>query len=1142
PPPPPFAPGTTLSLALAEEVVVRGYRFASTDAVKVVATGAELANLAFARYAIANIGGASVTLDASDDNVVLNHAQVAALLASGSKFAPNDVIRLSDTGANLVSAALSGANAQAITGLGGARVLLDATDNAVTLNAATASALLNAGTKWDASDTLTITGSGSELSSLDWTNLTKLGGAGLFLDASDNSVTLTVAQANLLRTAGVKFHASDSLTLVGTGAELAGLTPGDYTSGLRFSGITLDASDNKVSLTMAQADALITAGVKFAANDQVFVSGRGLDFATLTSGKYNTSALGGASVNLDYATTPEMNIVKFGAGDDIIRVVDRVAPFRVFIDGGAGTDTVVISFPGVTDLDSFTDRGVANNTGFYLHDDRGWTILITNVEKVQFGLNTTVYQIHTGSSNTFLSSGGVGGDGNYFYSINANKAVMFESDVTGIAYDLEFYSMDASQVLSGASPTTLVGTRWNDQIVGTSGADTIHAGKGMDYVLPGAGNDAVYLGSANDVVYVNASDLANDTLDGGTGSDWLHFGLQGGAAINYTLSNTGNITGFENLYGSTSADSLYGDGGNNQIRGGGGDDVVYGNAGNDFLYGDDGMVFSNAAGIAYNLTNAASATASGNDVLNGGDGRDVLVGGAGNDTLLGGLGDDYLVGGMGKDSLTGGAGFDRFVFLSPSEAVTSAVDADVITDFDPNDDYFVLSTAIVNGSPYFPTGVTYNTSGATYSSNSVTVDQYVSNMTALPNMSSPYFTTLAYTDGANQTSYYLIYDDNPGVNGATFLAKVEGTGISSAMSNVDGVFWIDEVGATMNQSGTLGNATVQLDLGGNDTWNYSLANASHSALKIYSPTNDPHNDLMVEGSAANAPAFLSTSSLNLIGGVEQIQLTIEGSNQKVVGWSELEQLTSSSDAIYVLTGDSGGTAANDTLSYASNVLTNAKWVYLFGGGGDDSLTGGAGVDRLYGGGSNDSLLGGAGNDSLFGGAGNDTLQGGDGMDLIHGGTGQDTLYGNAGADFFRFELFAGEAASLESLADVIVDFTPGEDRIEVSDYVPNAPNSNPLNFTDGIRFAKFAYSGANINGGGVEQAAISAGVEAGKAYFALLSFTDTSGNDSGTYMIYDPTTSATNDIKMVAKLQNVDANAFSHTDFNFNDSVYDHPV
>ncbi len=100
--------------------------------------------------------------------------------------------------------------------------------------------------------------------------------------------------------------------------------------------------------------------------------------------------------------------------------------------------------------------------------------------------------------------------------------------------------------------------------------------------------------------------------------------------------------------------------------------------------------------------------------------------------------------------------------------------------------------------------------------------------------------------------------------------------------------------------------------------------------------------------------------------------------------------------------------------------------------GNDRLFGEAGNDELYGGGGDDALDGGSGNDELYGGYGKDTLTGGSGRDELYGGEGDDTLdggrdddelFGGPGQDTFRFRRGDGD--------DVIEDFTPGEDRIDL---------------------------------------------------------------------------------------------------------------
>lgn len=79
---------------------------------------------------------------------------------------------------------------------------------------------------------------------------------------------------------------------------------------------------------------------------------------------------------------------------------------------------------------------------------------------------------------------------------------------------------------------------------------------------------------------------------------------------------------------------------------------------------------------------------------------------------------------------------------------------------------------------------------------------------------------------------------------------------------------------------------------------------------------------------------------------------------------------------------------------------------------------------LYAGPTGESLGGGVLADQLIGAAGADTLTGGAGDDIIADGAGADRLTGGGGADYFVLEA--------DAATDVITDFTPGQDRLDVT--------------------------------------------------------------------------------------------------------------
>ncbi|RFP63028.1 MAG: hypothetical protein BJG00_001605 [Limnothrix sp. CACIAM 69d] len=120
-----------------------------------------------------------------------------------------------------------------------------------------------------------------------------------------------------------------------------------------------------------------------------------------------------------------------------------------------------------------------------------------------------------------------------------------------------------------------------------------------------------------------------------------------------------------------------------------------------------------------------------------------------------------------------------------------------------------------------------------------------------------------------------------------------------------------------------------------------------------------------------------------------------------------------------------------------NVVGTAGTDEILGNALPNVLQGGAGNDQISGRIGPDTLDGGAGNDLLRGGFGFDVLIGGPGDDILSGDRGRDQLTGGDGADIFV--LRTSTPAPTPEVTDILTDFTPGVDRIGLTDgFSPSA--------------------------------------------------------------------------------------------------------
>ncbi len=757
--------------------------------------------------------------------------------------------------------------------------------------------------------------------------------------------------------------------------------------------------------------------------------------------------------NDDPTAVPEFTIITGTSGQNTIDVSDQSTPHQ--LEGLAGDDTliggsagdIIIGGTGRDDM-----RGNGGSDRFVLANGSGTDTIR------DFTPGTDLIDVSGVSGVTTFSQVLAGArERAGITTINLPNGVSIKLVGVSIA------SLSASDfVFAGAGPTaaraaevsgvTIGGTEGADvfDFSGTDlvGIDAINTGAGNDSVEGSQGNDTIDTGADTDTIVLNGNraDYTAAQIDGDSLTLTDNVGSDGADTIHNAefFQFADETVSFEQLLGLNEVPEFTSGTTANFAENGGG--VAYDADATDADSAAPTYAITGGADSALFTINSATgevsfvtppdfeapadsggdnqyvievtASSDGDDtaqtvtitVTNENDNSPVFTSGGTANFAEGGTGVAYDANATDADgtsptfAITGGADSALFTINSATGEVSFVTSPDFETPTDNGGDnvYDIEVTASdgtndtaqnvaitvtdVSGPPTFSSG-----SSANFAENGTGV-VYDANASAADGPAPTY----AITGGADSALFTI----NSATGEVSFAAApdFEAPADSGGDNDYDIVITADSDGLTASQSVTI-SVTNANDLSPVFT-SGTTANFAENGTGVAYDANATDGD-------GTSPTF------SITGGADSALFTINSATGEV---------RFASAPNFEAPGDVGGdNVYNIEVTASDGVNNTAQSVAITVTDVEESpyqiLDGTPGIDTLDASGETDAFI-------ISGFASNDTLIGGSGDDIILGGTGRDFMTGNAGADTFVLEMTAG--------IDVITDFTPGEDKIQVA--------------------------------------------------------------------------------------------------------------